>query len=182
MKNEKKSNNSFFTFTFLYRKIYIFLDNIFGKTQFILLHLHYHFFKWQVTESAATPTPIQIFIDFVDTILRSKILGNRLGILTQILIAMDYFFYLYLSDKCLQFRGKKYINLSNQFHYKIYNERDRNIRKTFVFIFHHSIYHEAAGCTFSKEKKGFYKEYLKRMYIILKGIGKILFVSVLQFC
>ena len=33
-KNEKKPNNSkkhFFTFTFLYRKIYILLKNIFGK-------------------------------------------------------------------------------------------------------------------------------------------------------
>ena len=32
MKEEEKSNNSFFTFTFLYRKIYILLENIFGKT------------------------------------------------------------------------------------------------------------------------------------------------------
>ena len=35
---------------------------------------------------------------------------------------------------------EKYINLGNQFHYKKYNERDRNISKTFVFIFHHSSY------------------------------------------
>ena len=35
--------------------------------------------------------------------------------------------------------AKKYINLGNQFHYKKFNERDRNISKTFVFIFHHSI-------------------------------------------
>ena len=31
---------------------------------------------------------------------------NRLGFLTQILITMDYFFYLYISDIYLQFRGK----------------------------------------------------------------------------
>ena len=31
-KNEKKSNKSFFTFTFLYRKIYILLENILRKT------------------------------------------------------------------------------------------------------------------------------------------------------
>ena len=31
-KNEKKSNKSFFNFTILYRKIYISLENIFGKT------------------------------------------------------------------------------------------------------------------------------------------------------
>ena len=84
-KNEKKSNKSFFTFTFLYRKIYILLENILRKTQFILLHLHYRIFTRQVIGN-----------------------GNRLGILRQILIAMDYFFYLSVSDKYLQFRKKVY--------------------------------------------------------------------------
>ena len=70
---------------------------------------------------------------------------------------MDYFFYLYTSGKCLQFRKKVY--LGNQFHYKNYNERDQNISKTFVFIFHHSIYHEAFGYTFCMEKKAFAREY-----------------------
>ena len=32
MKNEKKSNNSFFTFTFSYRKTYILLENIVEET------------------------------------------------------------------------------------------------------------------------------------------------------
>ena len=53
----------------------------------------------------------------------------------------------------LQFRTKKYINLGNKFHYKRFNERNRNISKMFVFIFHHSIQHEASGYTFYKEKK-----------------------------
>ena len=100
-----------------------------------------------------TNANIYIFIGFVDTKLRSKILGNRQGILMQILIAMDYFFYLYISEKYLQFQKKKYINLGNQFHYKKYNEMNRNISKTFVFIFHHSIQHEASGYTFYKERK-----------------------------
>ena len=135
---------------------------------------------------------MQIFIGFVDAILRSKILRNRLGILTQIFIAINYFFYLHISDK--------YINLGNQFHYKEYNERDRNIIKKFVFIFYHSNQHETSSYTFYKEKKAFAREhfgsphksnwiyllqncfsnyvYLKDMYITLKGIGKILFVSV----
>ena len=42
-KNEKKSNNNnkyFVIFTFLYRKNHILLENILGKTQFILLHLY----------------------------------------------------------------------------------------------------------------------------------------------
>ena len=61
----------------------------------------------------------------------ANLFGNRLGILRQILIAMDCFFYLYISDK--------HINLGNQFHDKKYNERDRNISKTLFFIFHRSI-------------------------------------------
>ena len=101
--------------------------------------MHYRFPTWQVTGIAVTPTPIYIFIGFADAILRSKILGNRLGVLTWVLIVMDYFFYVYISDSYLQLREKKYINLGNQFHYKKYKERDRNISKTFAFIFHHSI-------------------------------------------
>ena len=55
-KNEKKSNNNnkyFFTYTFLCRKIYMLLENISGKTCFILLHLYYSFFTWQFIENAA---------------------------------------------------------------------------------------------------------------------------------
>ena len=63
-KNKKKSNSSFVVFIFLYIKTYILLEKTFEET------------------NAVTPTPIQIFIGFVDTIRRSKILGNRLGILT----------------------------------------------------------------------------------------------------
>ena len=55
------------------------------------------FFTRQVIGNAVTPMPIQIFIGFADAILRSKIHDNRLGILTQILIAMDHFLYLYIS-------------------------------------------------------------------------------------
>ena len=40
----RKSQTTAFYFYFLYRKIYILLENKFGKTQFILLHLLYHFF------------------------------------------------------------------------------------------------------------------------------------------
>ena len=32
MENEKKLNNSFFTFTFLYGRIHILLENVSGKT------------------------------------------------------------------------------------------------------------------------------------------------------
>ena len=87
-------------------KPYILIKNIFEETQFILLHSRCRFFTSQFIGNVVTSTPIQIFIGFVDAILRSKILGNRLGISSQILIAMDYLFYLYISDKYLQFRKK----------------------------------------------------------------------------
>ena len=61
-----------FTFTFSYRKIYILLENISVKSQFILLHLLYSFFHMEMLEigkaekleklenigNAVTPTPI----------------------------------------------------------------------------------------------------------------------------
>ena len=58
------------------------LENIFEKTEFVLLHSHGRFLTWQVIGNAVTPTPIQILIGFAYTILPFKILGNRLGILT----------------------------------------------------------------------------------------------------
>ena len=45
--------------------------------------------------SNKTPMLIQISIGFVDAVLAPKILDNRLGILTLILIAMDYYFFFY---------------------------------------------------------------------------------------
>ena len=103
----RKSQTTGFLLLLFYIGKFIFCQKIYiWKIQFVLLHLHYRFFTQQVIENAVTPTPIQIFIGFVDAILRSKILGNRLGVLMQILIAMNYFFYLYISDKYLQFRGK----------------------------------------------------------------------------
>ena len=38
MRSQTKIINIFFTFTTLYRKIYILLGNIFGKAKFITLH------------------------------------------------------------------------------------------------------------------------------------------------
>ena len=42
--------------------------------------------------SNKTPMPMQIWTGFVDAILRPKILRNRLGVLKQILSAMNYYF------------------------------------------------------------------------------------------
>ena len=105
-KNEKKSNNSFLLLLFYIGK-FIFCQ----KTYLEKLSLYCYicitvFFTQQVVGNAVTPTPIYIFINFVGAILRSKILDNRLGILTQILITMDYFVSLYILDIQLQFREK----------------------------------------------------------------------------
>ena len=50
-KNEKKSNNNnkyFFNFYFCLQKSLYFVKNVFGKTQFTLLHFYYSFFTRQV--------------------------------------------------------------------------------------------------------------------------------------
>ena len=49
---KKERKRIFFAFTLLHQKIYVLLENIFGKTLFILLHLHCSFFIWQVIENA----------------------------------------------------------------------------------------------------------------------------------
>ena len=53
----------------------------------------YRFFEWQVVGTAVIKHQrpySQICIGLVDAILRPKVLGDRLGILTLILIAKDY--------------------------------------------------------------------------------------------
>ena len=72
------------------------------ETQFILLYLYFSFFIWQVIANAVIKHhidmysyishSIQIYNGFVDAVLRRKILGNRLGILTYNLIAFDYYY------------------------------------------------------------------------------------------
>ena len=102
--------NIFFAFTFYIRNVYALLENIFGKTQFILLHLSYSFFTWQVNGNAVIKhqRPYRC-IGLGYAVLRPKILlDNRLGILTQIMIAMGYFFLLlYILEKYLQLRKKQ---------------------------------------------------------------------------
>ena len=115
---------------------------------------------------------------------------------------MDYFFYFYISQKHLQLRKKKYINLGNQFHYKKYNERDEILAKRLfpfsitvlstkllVILFVRKKKHllgNIFGSPHTRNRIYFLGNcfsnyvYLKDMYITLKGIGKILFVSVLR--
>ena len=77
------------------------------------------------------------------------------SIITQILIAMDYFFYLYISDKYLQFRGKiciliwaiSFITKSITKGIEILSKR------SFSFSITVAIQREASGYTSYKEKK-----------------------------
>ena len=109
---KKSQTTAFYFYFFIQENLYFVRKHIWKN--FILLHLLYRFFHvacyWK-----CSITPIQIFIGFADAILRSKILENRLGVLTQILITMDYFFYLYVSDIYLQFREKSILNWAINF-------------------------------------------------------------------
>ena len=67
--------------------------------------------------SNKTPRPIQIRTGLEDTLRRLRILGNRLGVLKQILIAMDYYLFLYISGKYLQFRKEQKHSLRKIFGY-----------------------------------------------------------------
>ena len=141
MKNEKKSNNSFLLLLFYIGKFIFCQKTYLEKLSLYCFICFTVFFTLQVIGNAVTPTPIQIFIGFVDAILRSKIFDNKLGILTWILITMDYFFYLYIPNIYLQFRGKKrQLIWSINFIIKSVRKGIEILAKErFVFIFHHSI-------------------------------------------
>ena len=89
----RKSQKTAFYFYFFYIGKFIFCQKTYLEKPSLYCYICFTVFStWQVIGNAVTPTPKQIFIGFADVILRSKILDNRLGILTQILIAMDYLF------------------------------------------------------------------------------------------
>ena len=158
------------------------------------------FSRGRLLEMQCSPTPIQIFIVFADSILRSKVLGNRLGISTQILLAEDYFFYLYISDKYLQFKKKKAINFIIKSITKEIGILAKRLLSFSIIVFRMKF----LVILFIRKKKhllgnifgsphtsnriyllrNFFSSYvyLKDMYITLKSIGKILFVSVLRIC
>ena len=100
----KSKTTAFYFYFFIQENLHFFRIHIWKNLVYIVTFALPFFFTWQVIGNAVTPTPIYMFIGFVDAILRSKILDNRLGFLTQILITMDYFFHLYISDIYLQFR------------------------------------------------------------------------------
>ena len=185
-----KSQTTAFYFYFFKQKNLYFVRKHIWKILIYIITFALPFFTWQVIGNAVTPTNIQIFTGFVDAILRSIILVNRLGILTQILIAMHYFFYLYISDIYLQFRGKSILKVYQQilakrlfsfsiivFHMKfmmiLFTRKSICQRKLFVSLHTSNRIYLLQSC-FSNYV------YLKDLYMSLKGIGKALFVSVLR--
>ena len=142
--------NIFFLLLLLYLKKFMFCQ----KTYLEKLSLYYYicikvFLCGRLLKKKKkTPTTI----GFVDAVLRSKMLGNRLGVLTQILIAMDYFFFLYFREA-----------LSVQ-------------EKTKAIV------RESFGSLHTRNRSCFLNYvYYQDMYIMtLKEIGKILIVSVLR--
>ena len=110
--SETATTNVFFNFYF-----YLFIQKTFYFVREYLWKYLIYIFKFVVQSSVyqvignrvikKTPTLIKIRISLVNAVLRPKILGNRLGILTQILIVID-FFYICTSEKYLQFRKKTF--------------------------------------------------------------------------
>ena len=128
---KRQTTTIFFLLLFFYIEKFIFCQKTYLEKLSLYCYICFTvFFTWQVIGNAVTPTPIQIFIGFADAILRSKILDNRLGILTQILITMDYFFYLHISDIYLQFREKSILIWAINFTIKSLKKRIEILAKS----------------------------------------------------
>ena len=106
--------------------------------------------------SNKTPAPFYICIGLVDSVLRTKILGNRLGILTYILITMDYYFFVF-----------------------VFQRSTFNLEKTKAFVKENFWFIPSSNRIYLLRKCFSNYVYLKDMYIKLKGVGKLLSVSLL---
>ena len=164
MRKESSSNNKyFFTLTFSCRRIYILLENIFGKTQFILLHLYYIFFVWQVIRSVVIKhqRPYRYALVF------------RRSISTQNTWQQTRYFKVYFESNGLIFLFHIYI-------YLIEVPSIQKKTKSFAQVnFWFNPYKKPDILTVEL----FFKlcTYLKDMYITLKGIRRILFVCIKNF-
>ena len=78
------ATNIFLFFLFVQKNLY-FVRKLIWKNLMYTVTFLLQFFR--------TSTPIQICIDLADDVPRPKIRCNRVGILMQILITMDYYFF-----------------------------------------------------------------------------------------
>ena len=149
-KSQSTTINIFFTFTFLYRKIFVrkhILKNLVFIVRLVVQFFHVASY-WKCSNK--TPLPIQTCIGLAGIIFRPKILGNRLGILTKILTSVDYYyFFIYISKKYLQFRKKQ-----------------KHLLKKLLGS------HHTRNWIYSLQNCFPNYAYLKHMYITLTGIGK----------
>ena len=108
MKNEKKSNNSntYFLSLFFHLKNLYFVRNHIWKNLVYTVAFLLHFFRvegyWDCSNKKIN-TLIE-WIGLVDIFFRPSIFGNRLGILTEVLVAMDNYLFFHFLEKHLQFR------------------------------------------------------------------------------
>ena len=147
------------------------------------LHLHYCFFHMAGIGNVVLPTPRQIFIGFVDSILRSKVLGSR----QQWIISLIYAF------QTSPFNCGKIIILIQAINFIIKSLRKRiEILAKCLFSFPIKVFNtklllgENFGSPHTSNQvyllRGYFSNYLylKDMYIILKGTGKILYALELR--
>ena len=141
------------------RKILYFVRKHIWKKLVCIVIFLLQFFRmvgyWNCSNKSSTS--IQMCIGLADAVLQPKIVGNRLDILTQILIAMYYSisFFIYISEKYLQFRKEQKHLLRKNF------GPPHTSNRIYLLCNRFSNY-----------------IYLRDMQITLKGIGKVLFISV----
>ena len=108
MRKTSNSNKYFFTLTFSIEK-FVFVRKHIQKNLVCIVTFVFQFSRvagsWKCSNK--TPTPTQICNDLVNAVHRPKILGNRVSILTQVLIAINYYFFFDISEKYLQLRKKQ---------------------------------------------------------------------------
>ena len=81
----------FLTFNFLYRTIYILLENVLGKTYFLLLHFYYSFLCDRLLEMQQYTNALIDMHWLCTRCISTQNLDNW----TLILIAIDYYFFFF---------------------------------------------------------------------------------------
>ena len=110
MKKSQTGTISIYLFLFFIQKTFYFIKKLIWKSLVCLVTFVLQFFHMVVYLKCSneTPTLIQICTGFVEAVLRPNIFSNRQGILTQILIAIDYLMNcFYISEKYLTFTKKQ---------------------------------------------------------------------------
>ena len=140
MKNEKKANNSFFYFYFFIQENFYFLRKHIWKNLIYIVTFALSLFH-VAGYCKCSNTNVHIYIHWFCR--RHTLIQNTWQQTRYFYVDFDsngvFLLFIYFGQVPSIQGKKRYINLDNQFHYKKYKERDRNISKTFVFIFHQSI-------------------------------------------